>query len=1055
MSGSNGQHPGFPVPAANGAGWAACRDAEEDRGSALDAVLDAAIEDCRAGREVDADTLVRRHPKLAPDLRPALAAILAMYQPGGGDLSAAVGHGAPGEVLDGDRRLGEFRLLREIGKGGMGVVYEAEQASLGRRVALKVLPMAGLLDERQVQRFKNEARAAAALEHPNVVSVYAVGCERGVHYLAMRLIDGPPLSEVIRAVEAEARQTGTERVGASAANPLAATVLGHAERGDRGLATDAVPPAGGEPRSSSASDPRSSLLPAELTLRGKSRHRAAARLIRQAAEALEYAHSLGVVHRDIKPSNLLLDSRGNVWVADFGLAHLEGDTSLTMTGDVMGTLRYMSPEQATGRRALVDQRSDVYSLGVTLYELLTLRPAFPQDHKPDLLRAVMFEEPRRPRWLDPSIPRDLETVLLKATEKDPAKRYQTANALADDLGRFLADEQVRALRPSLLDRAGRWVRRHRAAATAAGTGLLLSAATAGASSYKQATAAAAVSQAAREDLAAARAAFAAGDLALVGQELTELRSRGPAASIAAEAEALEREADRYGRFVKAAGKSRLAWDENAREHFREALAIYAVGDRRSWLTDLRTSALPPARLAEVEQATYEMLLQAADDELRFGGDAPAARRALERLDQAVSLREPTRAVHYLRGKAHETLGDKAAASADRGRAEAAEPEIAWDEFFLGRDAGWPGNRQRQRPGGPAESARRFKAALRLEPRHYPSLYFLAHRSTAESPELSLGAYFGCAAVRPDHSAVYLERARLYHELRQDEEAAAEYRSAVTILRRGLNDPDVIRAAASWHNFRLAALEASDYAAAHDAVEGGLAAFPGDLTMLAQAAAFYATCPDPSFRDPVRARQIAGRLEDPSGLTAGPGEQAAGQGSAADAAAAIYALLGDREAGRRVVLASFERLRSGKAVAGDGSGAARVSALHPGVIDPAEVVRVAEGWVASERNPWHLHSLGMALLRAGRLGEAEAAFREAMASQRYTSGEALSSVGLALVLAAEGERAEALTWRVKSWELYEDLRVDNFGGVPPHDWLECLLLLREAEAMLAPAEAPRP
>jgi hypothetical protein len=182
---------------------------------------------------------------------------------------------------------------------------------------------------------------------------------------------------------------------------------------------------------------------------------------RQAALALEHAHQVGIVHRDIKPANLLVDTRGTLWLTDFGLAQFHADAGLTLTGDLVGTLRYMSPEQALGGRAVIDQRTDVYSLGVTLYELLTLRPPFAGTDRQQLLHQIAAEDPRPPRAVDRTIPVELETIVLKATAKSPADRYATAQEMADDLGRFLEDKPIRARRPSLADKARKWARRHR------------------------------------------------------------------------------------------------------------------------------------------------------------------------------------------------------------------------------------------------------------------------------------------------------------------------------------------------------------------------------------------------------------------------------------------------------------------------------------------------------------------------------------------------------------------------------------------------------------------
>src|SRR5262245_50214842 len=206
---------------------------------------------------------------------------------------------------------------------------------------------------------------------------------------------------------------------------------------------------------------------------GRRYHREVARLGVEAAEALEHAHALGVVHRDVKPGNLMLDGRGKLWVTDFGLARLADEPGVTVSGDLLGTLRYMSPEQALARHGLVDHRTDVYSLGVTLYEMLTLRPAVGGKDRQEVLRNIAFEEPLAPRRLEPAAPVDLETVVLKALAKNPRERYATAKELADDLRRFLEDRPVQARRPSLAQRLARVARRHRAVAVTAAAGLVV------------------------------------------------------------------------------------------------------------------------------------------------------------------------------------------------------------------------------------------------------------------------------------------------------------------------------------------------------------------------------------------------------------------------------------------------------------------------------------------------------------------------------------------------------------------------------------------------------
>ncbi len=294
--------------------------------------------------------------------------------------------------------LGEFRIVREVGRGGMGVVYEAEQTSLRRKVALKVLRFGMVADDEVLRRFQAEAETVARLHHTNIVPVFAVGTEHGVSYYAMQFIEGRSLADV----EEESSRTR------------------------RPIRCDDV-----------------------------------ARWGVQAAEALAHAHQRRVIHRDIKPSNLLIDADGVVWLTDFGLAKRSDEATLTLSGTLMGTPRYMSPEQAQARARPIDHRTDIYSLGASLYELATGRPVFESATAHDVIMQILTAEPTAPRSLRRDIPKDLETIILTCLAKDPDRRYATAQALAEDLRLFLEGRAIKARRTPAWEKAALWARRQK------------------------------------------------------------------------------------------------------------------------------------------------------------------------------------------------------------------------------------------------------------------------------------------------------------------------------------------------------------------------------------------------------------------------------------------------------------------------------------------------------------------------------------------------------------------------------------------------------------------
>ena len=294
----------------------ALRNLTDDQEERLGNLLEQYMTGLETGLPPSVDSLTRSCPELREALHACVGGLESLHRMAGGENSDSVGEEAS---VENSRQLGDFELHEEIGRGGMGVVYRATQTSLRRTVAIKLLPLTSVLDSRHLTRFQQEAEAAASLQHPNIVPVFAVGCQRGIHYYAMQFIRGTSLDE--------------GRVKA---------------RSWRVAVTQAA----------------------------------------QVADGLHAAHELGIIHRDVKPSNLIIDQNGKPWITDFGLARIQSDVSLTQSGDVIGTMRYMSPEQARGESAIVDGRTDVYSLGVTLYELLTGVPARDGEDAPSILRQI-------------------------------------------------------------------------------------------------------------------------------------------------------------------------------------------------------------------------------------------------------------------------------------------------------------------------------------------------------------------------------------------------------------------------------------------------------------------------------------------------------------------------------------------------------------------------------------------------------------------------------------------------------------------------------------------
>ena len=500
----------------------------------LGAAIEAFLELIEQGRAPDPEAFAADYPELHDDILAALEGLELVHGLVGHGSAATAprrGAGGPARSLETGRRIAGYRVVRELGRGGMGTVYEAVHVGLDRPVALKVLGTHAAPDSSARRRFLNEARTAAGLHHTHIVPVFDVGQAGGLCYYAMQRIDGSGLDRVVRCLRSRRTTSGASRPEASTmvdspgwaassssrlsrlwirvsqwkgwawpryaaiapanrpaasgrARPWLVAALEPATRarssGDS--TTSWMPPSpSGPPQSEprSATGPSGTPTPTPPRLlgldgeddasppfdppSGTSYFRWVAEVGLQAAEALAHAHHHGVIHRDVKPSNLLIDREGTVWVTDFGLARRLADPGLTHHDSLLGTPRYMSPEQA--RTGAVDGRTDVYSLGATLYELLTLRPPFDGASAAELLEQIGGRDPIPPRALDRRIPRDLETIVLKTLAKRPADRYPTAAALAEDLARFLNHEPVRARRISPLGKLWRVARRHPGIAT--------------------------------------------------------------------------------------------------------------------------------------------------------------------------------------------------------------------------------------------------------------------------------------------------------------------------------------------------------------------------------------------------------------------------------------------------------------------------------------------------------------------------------------------------------------------------------------------------------------
>lgn len=442
-------------------------------------IADEFVAEFRLGRRPSVDEYARRYPEFADDIKDILPTLVLMERAksAGGSIDGESVCAHDSSPLLG-KELGDYRITREVGRGGMGIVYEAEQVSLGRRVALKVLAKQALLDSKQRRRFDREAKAAARLHHTNIVPVFGVGEAEGFCYYVMQFIRGLGLDKVLeelKRIEHDSAESGPAsrgelRIARRTDASAAAEMLLSGEFSQQELGADKVSATVEQPRAISPEPPERFTL-SDSSLSGltagsiskseapglRAYWQSVAHIGVQVGEALHYAHEQGVTHRDVKPSNLLFDLKGTVWVTDFGLAKAADQQDLTRSGDILGTIRYLPPEAFAGKS---DARGDIFSLGLTLYELVALRPAFAETDRGALIKKVTSGEPGRLEESQPGVPQDLATIIHKALEREPADRYQTAQQLADDLRRFTRDEPIRARRASLLEQSRRWSRRN-------------------------------------------------------------------------------------------------------------------------------------------------------------------------------------------------------------------------------------------------------------------------------------------------------------------------------------------------------------------------------------------------------------------------------------------------------------------------------------------------------------------------------------------------------------------------------------------------------------------
>jgi serine/threonine protein kinase/tetratricopeptide (TPR) repeat protein len=662
--------------------------------------------------------------------------------------------------------IGPYKLREQIGEGGMGVVYVAEQTQpVRRKVALKIIKP-GMDTKQVIARFEAERQALAMMDHPNIAKVHDAGTtDSGRPYFVMELVRGIPITDYC--------------------------------------------------------DREQVAIPERLEL------------FILVCRAVQHAHQKGIIHRDLKPSNILVTIIDGVPVPkiiDFGVAKATGAslterTIYTAFQQFIGTPLYISPEQADLAGMDVDTRSDIYSLGVLLYELLTGTTPF--DHETfrqaafDELRRIIREpEPPKPstrlsslgatratvsanrkadaRQLDRAIRGELDWIVMKALEKDRRRRYESANDFASDVMRYLTDQPVEACPPSPWYRFRKFASRNRrslattALLAVAGLiigGVLISVQLQKVSRVRQ------VGQEVRQALAGARTAIEAGDLTLAGQRVAQAqghlgleRDRLPAVAadvdrIRHEIEVRQADAARFSQFLKGASdaqdKMGLNHDPVGERLAEETLRLYGIVTEKDWSSRLERCYLTAGQRQQVREAAYVTLVSLADSHVRWAGspghDPAGFARSLEFLQRAQAFHQPTRAFYFVRAQCRRQQGDAAAAAEDERQFKATVARTAWDYYLPGDTADWQGDLD--------EAIRAYHAALRLQPDHFNSLFFLAWLFDTDKinrrPE-AVQLWTACIALRPDDFLAYNNRGVCHDALRQLDDAIADFRQTLRL-----------------------------------------------------------------------------------------------------------------------------------------------------------------------------------------------------------------------------------------------------------------------------------